>query len=244
MTDKQIFDYLKKNSPFTDAGIAGLMGNMYAESGLRANNLQQIYEKKLGMTDDEYTAAVDDGTYTNFVRDSAGYGLIQLTWWQRKEAYLKYAKSKGKSIGDCETQLEYILKEIKGYTQVYNVLKTTESIREASDIVLHQYEAPSDQSVSMEERRAGYSRVYYDKYAKKQPEKVMYKVIVGKYTIESNAKAMLKNVKSKGYDAIIKEFNTGFKVQAGAFAEKAKADELVKMLKAKGINANVEKELL
>ena len=208
MTDKEIFFYLKKNSPFTDAGIAGLMGNMYAESGLRANNLQQIYEKSLGMTDETYTKAVDNGTYTNFVHDSAGYGLIQLTWWQRKEAYLKYAKSKGKSIGDCETQLEYILKEIKGYTQVYNCLKTTNSVKEASDIVLHQYEAPSDQSVSMEQRRAGYAQVYYDKFASKadaEPEsKSLYKVQVGAYTIKSNADAMLKNLKSKGFDGIIK----------------------------------------
>ena len=32
-------------------GVAGIMGNMYAESGLRPNNLQNSYEKKLGYTD-------------------------------------------------------------------------------------------------------------------------------------------------------------------------------------------------
>jgi hypothetical protein len=53
------------------------MGNLYAESGLRSNNLQNTYEKKLGMTDEQYTAAVDNGSYTNFVRDAAGYGLAQ-----------------------------------------------------------------------------------------------------------------------------------------------------------------------
>lgn len=54
-------------------GVAGLMGNLYAESALRSNNLQQTYETKLGYTDDTYTTAVDNGTYTNFVKDSAGY---------------------------------------------------------------------------------------------------------------------------------------------------------------------------
>ena len=58
-------------------GVAGLMGNLYAESGLRSNNLQNTFEKKFGMTDEQYTAAVDNGTYTNFVKDSAGYGLAQ-----------------------------------------------------------------------------------------------------------------------------------------------------------------------
>ena len=61
----------------TDAGAAGVMGNLYAESGLRPNNLQNSYEGKLGMADAEYTAMVDHGTYTNFVHDKAGYGLCQ-----------------------------------------------------------------------------------------------------------------------------------------------------------------------
>ena len=56
-------------------GAAGLMGNLYAESGLVPANLQNTYEKKLGMTDAEYTASIDSGDYTNFERDSAGYGI-------------------------------------------------------------------------------------------------------------------------------------------------------------------------
>ena len=55
-------------------GAAGLMGNLYAESALNPRNLQQSFEKKLGMTDDSYTEAVDSGAYTKFVRDSAAQG--------------------------------------------------------------------------------------------------------------------------------------------------------------------------
>ena len=40
-----------------DYGVAGLMGNIQAESGLRADNLQNSYEKSLGMTDEEYVKA-------------------------------------------------------------------------------------------------------------------------------------------------------------------------------------------
>lgn len=65
-------------------GVAGLMGNLYAESGLNPQNLQNTYEKKFGMTDNEYTQKVDKGTYNNFVKDSAGYGLAQWTYWSRK----------------------------------------------------------------------------------------------------------------------------------------------------------------
>lgn len=61
----------------TEAGAAGLMGNLYAESALNPKNLQNSYKKKLGHTDESYTAAVDNGTYENFVRDRAGYGLLR-----------------------------------------------------------------------------------------------------------------------------------------------------------------------
>lgn len=56
-------------------GVAGMMGNLYAESGLRPDNLQNAYEKRLGYTDASYTAAVDNGTYKSL-------GLIaQATAW-------------------------------------------------------------------------------------------------------------------------------------------------------------------
>ena len=101
MSSKIIWDFLKKEG-FNDFGAAGLMGNLDAESALRPNNLQDTYSRSLGLSDAEYTAKVDNGTYTNFVRDSAGYGLAQWTYWSRKENLLNYAKSKKKSIGDLE----------------------------------------------------------------------------------------------------------------------------------------------
>ena len=45
-------------------------------------------KKKLKMTDTEYTSAVDDGRYKNFVKDGAGYGLAQWTFWSRKQNLL------------------------------------------------------------------------------------------------------------------------------------------------------------
>ena len=106
MSEKQIWDYLKAQG-MSDAGTAGVMGNMYAESGLRPNNLQNSYEGHLGMADAEYTEVVDRGTYTNFAGDKAGYGLCQWTYSTRKAALLSYAKNLGKSIGDLEMQLVF-----------------------------------------------------------------------------------------------------------------------------------------
>lgn len=147
-------------------GVCGLMGNLKAESGNISTNLQNTGEKKLGMTDAEYTSAVDSGKYTNFVRDGQGYGLAQWTYWSRKQNLLDFAKSAGKSIGDEDMQIAFLLKEIKGYTKVWNVLLSAKSVKEASDIVLLEYERPANQSDVMKEKRASYGMEFYNQFAK------------------------------------------------------------------------------
>ena len=172
--EEKIWNYLKAQG-MTDAGTAGLMGNLYAESGLRPNNLQNSYEGKLGMADAEYTELVDKGSYTNFVRDSAGYGLCQWTYWSRKEALLAYAKAAGKSIGDLEMQLGFLMKELSsGYKAVLAVLKTATTVRAASDAVLLQFERPADQSETAKARRAGFGQKYFAKYAAKEGQSVSF----------------------------------------------------------------------
>lgn len=69
--EQRIWNYLKSKG-LNDYGAAGLMGNLYTESALNPKNLQQTYERSLGYTDASYTAAVGNGSYKNFVRDSAG----------------------------------------------------------------------------------------------------------------------------------------------------------------------------
>lgn len=163
--EKRIWDFLKAEG-FNDFGVAGLMGNLDAESGLRPNNLQDTYGTKFKLTDAQYTTAVDNGTYTNFVRDEAGYGLAQWTYWSRKQNLLNYAKSKNKSIGDLQMQLEFLVKELKeSYTNsVYNVLKTATSVQQASNAVLMNFERPLN-AASHKTKRAEMSQVYYNKYA-------------------------------------------------------------------------------
>ena len=162
---KVIWDFLKSKG-LNDYGIAGLMGNLYAESGLKPTNLQNTYEKSLGYTDAEYTAAVDQGLYNNFVKDSAGYGLAQWTYWSRKENMLNFHKKKGKSIGDLTTQLEFLMDELeKNYTtSVLAVLKNATSVLEASNAVLLKFERPADQSTSVQNKRASYGQKYYNDY--------------------------------------------------------------------------------
>ena len=153
---------------FTKEGTAGLMGNLYAESMLNPQNLQNTFEKKLGYTDSTYTRAIDNGTYKNFVYDSAGYGLAQWTYYTRKRALLEFAKSKNKSIGDLDMQLEFLIKELKeSYVALYNYLKTANSVREASNMVLLKFEKPKDQSNAVKNTRSSYAQKYYEQFANK-----------------------------------------------------------------------------
>lgn len=161
MNEQKIFDFLTVKG-FSKFGVYGLMGNLMAESGLNPKNLQNSFQDKLGYTDDTYTAAVDDGSYDNFVHDSAGYGLAQWTYWSRKENLLNFAKKSGASIGSLDMQLEFLYEELKGYTAVFEVLKTARTIREASDIVLTKYEKPADQSESVKKKRAEYGQQICD----------------------------------------------------------------------------------
>lgn len=165
--EEKIWNFLSKKG-LNAYGIAGLMGNLYAESGLRPNNLQNTYEKSLNMTDDEYTKAVDNGSYGNFVKDKAGYGLAQWTYWGRKQNLYNFVKGTGKSIGDLETQLDFLWKELsEGYKAVLNILKSAKTVLEASNAVLLQYERPANQGSSVQQKRADYGQGYYDKYAGK-----------------------------------------------------------------------------
>ena len=164
--ERELYAFFKSKG-LCNNGIFGLFGNLYAESGMKPGNLQNSSEKKLGLTDEAYTAAVDSGNYKNFVHDSAGYGLAQWTYWSRKEAMLAFHQAKGASIGDALTQAEFLYKELsEGYKSVLSVLKAAASIREASDAVLLQFERPADQSEAVRKKRAGFGQEYEALYQK------------------------------------------------------------------------------
>jgi len=139
---KLIWDYFTSKG-FSKEGIAGIMGNLYAESGLKSNNLQDAYNKILKMTDEQYTEAVDKNTYKKFTSDGAGYGIAQWTYSSLKKELYDLCKSKSTSISDIDSQLECLYNQLnrKG---LLDKIKNATSIEEASDIFLTQFEKPQD----------------------------------------------------------------------------------------------------
>lgn len=122
--EEKAWNFLKSKIA-NDFGVAGLMGNLYAESGISPQNLQNSYEKKLGFTDATYTAAVDSGSYVNFVHDSAGYGVAQWTVLEPEGGAAHYVKALAASEqGDLEAAARILYKELsKSYPSVLAALK-------------------------------------------------------------------------------------------------------------------------
>lgn len=156
-------------------GVAGLMGNLRAESGLYPDRVQgdipySSYSK-------EYTAKVDSGEISeyDFVHNGpngGGYGLAQWTFYTRKQALYNHYKSGNRpSIGDIGLACDYLWIELQeSFPSVLSVLKNAQSIREASDKVLHDFEAPADQSETVEETRETLGIEVYNAFSGTAPE--------------------------------------------------------------------------
>lgn len=155
-------------------GACGAMGNIYAESGANPRNLENLCEKRLNYkyTDDTYTTAVDSGEisrdlFLHPLGDSRqyGYGFCQWTSAGRKAGLYDLVKSKGVSIGDPDTQVEFMLKELQqSYKSVLQVLKTATSVQEASDIFLVKFEVPANTGSEVKKTRASYGEQYLKIY--------------------------------------------------------------------------------
>ena len=163
--EKSIWDYLR-NKGLSNYAAAGIMGNLYAESSLRANNLQDSFEKRLDLSDAEYTAAVDSGEYQNFAMDKARYGLCQWTYWKRKEGLYNFSKETNRSVGDIMLQLDFLWKEMQSdYPSLLTALSVASSVQDAANAFLFQFEKPTDVGKTVQKKRAEYGQKYFDRYA-------------------------------------------------------------------------------
>ena len=223
--EKAIWTFLSGKGLNANA-VAGLMGNLYAESALRPNNLQNSFENKLGMSDKGYTTAVNNGSYKNFINDGAGYGIAQWTWHTRKQNLLNFAKAQGKSIDDLQMQLEFLWQELQGYSKSMAALKAGKSIKAVSDVILTDFEKPADQSSSVKNRRANFGREIYDRQTSQKTEtqaKEKYALQFGAFSKEANAKAKANELRGKGIKAEIDKIGSFWKVRSKARYETAAA---------------------
>lgn len=149
-----------RKAGMTLAGTAGILANVEAESIFSPINLENSKENRVGMTDAQYTAAVDNGTYHSFVNDSAGYGLAQWTASDRKQGMLNFHRSRGKSIGDFETQVAWLLTELRSYTKAYNTCRNSNDPYQCGYDVCKYYEI-CDNLEAASQYRGGVAKRWY-----------------------------------------------------------------------------------
>ncbi|MBQ1808493.1 MAG: hypothetical protein IIZ87_03065 [Selenomonas sp.] len=170
-----IWDYLYSFIG-NDFGVAGMMGNIWAESNCTPWACEPSLPKNTCMT---YIANVDNGTVTRYQfitygcspsggssgsSNHKGFGLCQWTYTTRKAGL--YDSKGSASIGDISMQLAWLQHELEtSYIGVLNTLRNATSVRQASDVVLIHFESPADTGEAVQRLRAKYSQTYFDHYA-------------------------------------------------------------------------------
>lgn len=161
--DKKIWDKLYQDigNPY---GVAGLMGNLFAESSM--NPYCITGSKAKNTTGIDYTNDVEALIISKdeFIHDGVAYGLAQWRHFSRKEKLYDMAKALDLPLGDTHTQIIYLLSEIKTYKTVWKTLQSAKSVKEASDIVLEKYEKPANTSDAVKEKRSAYGMQYLDEF--------------------------------------------------------------------------------
>lgn len=143
MSKQTIFDALV-GAGMAKEGAAAVIGNMDAESGLKADIAQRGMTK---LSDEQYTAAADNGLL-DFVRDGVGYGLCQWTHWSRKRNLLQYAKAQGVSVGDEAMQVQFCIRELQSeYQALWKQLCTSHDLLQLTQAVCTEYERPAHNNV-------------------------------------------------------------------------------------------------
>lgn len=146
-------DY-KTNGPkiwkyFRDKGLtnnqtAAIVGNLWKESALKPENVSDYYNRTTGITDQQYTDMVDDGSYSNFANDEEGYGLAMWTHSAFKQPMYEMAKKHGKSIGDLGFQLDYLWDTLNGQWKksTLDPILASDSLEDGAVTFMQNYEKP------------------------------------------------------------------------------------------------------
>ena len=134
-TEEVVWDYLKA-AGYSDIQVAGIIGNLYQESGLNPARIESNGE---------------------------GIGLVQWSFG-RKQSLINYASSKGVDWSDLETQLEFLVSELDS-KQFYNPYKDTfenpYSVSEATEAFCFGFERPNKAKANLDFRVEKAWEAYY-----------------------------------------------------------------------------------
>jgi peptidoglycan hydrolase-like protein with peptidoglycan-binding domain len=137
----------------TKEQAAGVVGNLWAESGLVPDRIQGSGMKR-GILPQA---------------GNGGYGWAQYTHHSLKTDLINFTKGKGVDLNTQpltdELNYEYLKHWIAKNSNKLNALKSTKGVRNATDYFLKQYEKPADQSEVALSKREGFANTVYSQMA-------------------------------------------------------------------------------
>lgn len=165
-----------------EAGVAALMGNMYAESGCtpyacqpsRPYSTCMTYIGKVDRHEIDEYSFVHKGCSANggVASGQGGFGLAQWTYYTRKQNLYDEWENYGGSIGSLEFELYFTKWELEGdYSGTLSALQSADinNLLQASNFVLFNYEGPADKSAEVQDTRYWYAYQIYQHFAGTAP---------------------------------------------------------------------------
>ncbi len=149
-----------KLAGLSDVAVAGIMGNMEAESNCEACRVQGDFTATRTISK---VYAEKFNTYpSDCFFDAKGFGLCQWTYHTRKEDLYQYCHDRGVGVEDEAAQVEFFLHEIKrDYPAAYGRVQAAQDIRTAAGIICTEYERPAVNNI---DARAKYGQQIYNEF--------------------------------------------------------------------------------
>lgn len=137
-----------RKAGMTMAGAAGVLINVQYESAFSPINVEDRYHADTGKSDAYYTQVVDTNPSYDFATDHGkayGYGICQWTLASRKIELRKICRQKGVSIGDLQTQVDFLLLELKrDFPKVWGVLTSSSNVYDCAWQICRWFENPAN----------------------------------------------------------------------------------------------------
>lgn len=143
--------FLREGMGLTKMHASAVMGNIFAESAFSCTNAQDSYG---------YTGE-DNYSYEFSTNDGVGYGLMQWTYFSRKEGLQEMADAMGRDESNLAVQLAHIKNEVTNeeYKDEWKIFKTKTTIASATNYFLDEIEKAGKKNY---QQRQEYAIVFYD----------------------------------------------------------------------------------
>ena len=115
--------------------VIATIANIYSEGALSPTNRENTNDN----------CAIEDPDYVYQTDDGVGYGILQWTFWSRKEGLQNKANEMGKEVSDLDVQLAYFqyeMEESYDFKYIWSDFRNIQERDEAIEFFYHDIERP------------------------------------------------------------------------------------------------------